>query len=197
MPVKKFAWSAPIDAVNTTDAYPHPALTLNRIAITETLIPTPASKTFLTSENGVAGTLHPYGKGQAVRLAVLPAVTFVHDALSTKKSDGFLPQGYRTEVAQFIAWPAELAGVPQVGVAYETAPKAVLKRWDGPGRSVVFVIDWAGEPNKDFAVTLPDAAHFTKIRTAHGAKVTVTRDEKKLIKVAFPLNVADAIILEK
>jgi len=198
---KEGAWSWS-DKVTTTKAYPYPELTLTRLALTETLTPTPAAKVILSGETGPAGTLHAYGKGQAVRLAALPAFAYVHEATS-QKNDGYLLPGTRTEAAQFVAWPAELAGVQKVGeVDYGNAPKIVLKRWDSqegstPDTSVVFVIDWTCEPNESFAVTLPDAAHFTKIRSAHGAKVTVTRDAQGKTRVAFPLNMADVIILEK
>ena len=192
------------DVLSTTNAYPYPGLQIKQWRITETLTPLASdTRTILTGNQGnIAGVLHTYGRGKAIRLACLPGDAFVQEAIQGKKFETYLPQEYRTKLARFIAWPAELAGVAPVGKVSSTTPLATLKRWDfgegaTPQRSVVFVIDYSGKPNPDFSVTLPDAAHFTRIRTAHGAKVTVAPGTRGLTQITFPLDVADAIIMEK
>ena len=197
-------WLKPVSEVlSTTDSYPHPELKINRILMNETLNPvSDGTRMLLTGGNGVAtGTLRTCGKGQAIRLGFLPGTAFVHDAAYKKTYERGLPQEYRPELAEFISWPAVLAGVKPVGQLSSTSFLATLKRWDSnegatPKRSVVFVIDYSGKPNPDFSMTLPDAAHFTKIRTAHGAKVTVTPAGQGQTRISFPLYAADAVIFE-
>lgn len=171
-----------------------PPITFKTLAIRETLEPRPDATVFLRRGEKPAGTLHAWGKGTAIRLATLPGLAYLQEAIA-EKWPGLLPTDYRQEMRDFIAWPAKLAGVEPV-VLSKSEPIATVTRWDHPERTLLYVINYAGKPAEDFRMVIPNVKEVTSARTLQGKPVEFEPTPKGALEIRFPLDVADAVILE-
>jgi hypothetical protein len=194
----------PLDQVSTVEGGEAPAVKFNRLCMKEKLYPQEGAVTILkTSADDVAGVMNRKGKGIAVRVAALPGITYLHDAVNrtTYDPETYLPKKYNSKLRDFIAWPARLAKAATVAAC--NAPIAEITRYDAggkdalPERSVLFVVDYTAEPRPDFTMTLPRAAHFTRAYTARGAEVKLKPSADGQLEVAFPLDATDAVVLQK
>ncbi len=183
-----------IQSVPTEDARTPPSITFQTLGVRETLKPHPGATVFLQRGEKPAGTIHAWGKGIAIRLAALPGLAYLQEAIA-EKWPGFLPTAYRAEMRDFIAWPAKLAGVEPV-VSAKSEPLATITRWDHPERTLLYVINYAGAPAEDFHMILPNAEGFTTARTLQGKSVKLKPTAEGSLEIRFPLNVADAVVLE-
>jgi hypothetical protein len=177
-----------------------PQVSFNLLSYRETLTPAANAKVILQNKTGAAaGVLHSFGKGQAIRLAASPGLTYVNDAIHDKAYDAetYLPKNYNKELRDFIAWPATLAKATRV--AHASTPITEITRYDGQAagksRAVVFVIDHNTAPNPNFSMALPQSAQFTKAYSASGKPVTIKKVGDAL-QVSFALEMTDAIVLE-
>jgi len=128
---------------------------------------------------------------------VLPGIAYLKDALGDEDIPARLLDGYREELRDFIVWPAKLAGVQPVALE-KNAPLAAVTRWDHPKRSILYVIDYSGKKTPNFSLRIPDAAGFTKARTLQGKPVKwKPSGNPGEWDILFPLDVADAVILER
>jgi hypothetical protein len=189
-----------LDVLSSIPSSGAPQVSFNQLSYRETLVPAADTKVVLQNKAGAAaGVLHAFGKGQAIRLAASPGLTYVNDAIRDKTYDAetYLPKNYNPALRDFLAWPATLAKATRVAIA--STPITEITRYDGQSngksRAVVFVIDHNATPNPNFSMTLPQAGNFTKASSASGKPVTI----KKLgdsLQVSFALNTTDAIVLE-
>jgi hypothetical protein len=155
-------------------------------------------KLLLTNETGkVMGTLNKIGRGVALRVAALPGLAYLNHAVRDKTydSDTYAPRGYDPETRDFLSLPARLANVPYV--AKSNLESGEITRYDAPGRSVLFVVNFGAQEKADFSMVVPDATWAKKAYCADGAKVLLTKEANGLTHVSFPLNVAGAVVLEK
>jgi hypothetical protein len=189
-----------LDELTTGEASGAPAVTFNQLSYRETLTPTADAKVILKNKAGeAAGVLHPFGKGTAIRLAAVPGITYLNDAMRGKDYDinSYLPKNYNKALRDFIAWPAVLAKAFHVADA--STPITEITRYDGKtgnkARAVFFVIDHNAEPNPNFSMMLPQTGQFTKAYSASGKPVAVKKIGDAL-QVSFALDVADAVVLE-
>ncbi len=194
----------PLDVLKSIDGSNCPAVRLDQLCLKETISPSDGAVPILeTSDGRPAATMHDFGSGRAIRMAALPGIAYIHSAIRRLKydADSYLPKRYDPRLREFIAWPSALAGAAKLGET--NAPTAVLTRYDAgeefthPERSVVFVVDYSGEPRKDFTAVLPDAAHFRRVRTARGADIKWKPLPDGKMEIAFPLDLTDAVVLEK
>jgi hypothetical protein len=173
-------------------------LQFDQLSYREALQPQGEAGVLLKDAAGaVMGTRNAAGKGTALRLAALPGLAYLNRATRGADYDinSYLPQDFDPALRNFLALPARLAKVEPVAQSNLDIPEIV--RYDAPGRSVVFVINYAGKEKPDFSMLLPDASWATKARTADGAKVTLRKEAGGMTRVSFPLNVAGAVVLEK
>lgn len=177
-----------------------PQVSFNQLSYRETLTPDANAKVLLRNKEGaVAGVLHAFGKGQAIRLAASPGLTYVNDAIRDKSynAESYLPKNYNPALRDFIAWPATLAKATRVAEA--STPITEITRYDGvtagKARAVIFVIDHNATPYPNFSMTLPQSAQFTKAYSASGKPVTIKKIGDAL-QVSFALDTTEAIVLE-
>jgi hypothetical protein len=177
-----------------------PPVVFNQLSYRETLTPAAGTKVILKNKAGeAAGVLHAFGKGTAIRVAAVPGITYLNDAVRGKDYDieSYLPKNYNKALRDFIAWPAMLAKAFRV--AHASTPITEITRYDGKtgtkARAVFFVIDHNAEPNPNFSMTLPQAGQFTKAYSASGKPVAIKKIGDAL-QVSFVLDVTDAVVLE-
>jgi hypothetical protein len=178
-----------------TDSAP---LQFDQLCYRESLQPQDGARVILKDAAGTAmGTQNAVGKGTAFRIAALPGLAYLNRAVRDEDYDidSYLPQKYDPALRDFLTLPAILAKAEPTAKSKLATPEIV--RYDAPGRSVLFVINYAGKQKPDFSMQVPDATWATKARTADGAKVTLQREANGLTRVSFPLNVAGAVVLEK
>jgi hypothetical protein len=186
-----------LDTLNTTDPQTS-AFQFDQLCIRETLQPLANVKLLLTNETGkVMGTLNKIGRGVALRVAALPGLAYLNHAVRDKTydSDTYAPRGYDPETRDFLSLPARFANVPYV--AKSNLESGEITRYDAPGRSVLFVVNFGAQEKADFSMVVPDATWAKKAYCADGAKVLLTKEANGLTHVSFPLNVAGAVVLEK
>ena len=185
-----------LDKLVPVDGAGMPATALNQLFIREQLVPEPSARTILTDSAGnPAGVVNTFGGGLAIRIAALPALSYIHEALQGEDVDAYLPRNFRPALRDFITWPARQAQA--VRVASAGSPIAEIVRYDGADHAIVFVIDHEAEPTDRYAFELFDAAGFTKAFTAAGASVELTPKPNGALEITLPMNVADAIVLTR
>jgi hypothetical protein len=170
----------------------------DQLCYSETLQPEAGAKVLFKDKSGaVMGTENSVGKGTAIRLAVLPGLAYLNHATRDKDydDDTYLPQNYDVAQRDFLSLPARLANVDKVAQSNLDIPE--ITRYDAPGHSVIFVVNYAGKVKNDFSMLVPDASWATKAFCADGAKVLLSNEANGMTKVSFPLNVAGAVVLEK
>lgn len=174
-----------------------PATALDQLFLSERLSPRAGAETILSTPKGEpAGVVNAAGKGLSVRLAALPALAYVHEALQPPyEIESYLPTAYRAALRDFIAWPAQRAGATRV--AASACPIAEIVRYDGPDRAVIFLIDHTAKPNPRFTFQLFDAAGFTKAVAATGAAVELSDKGNGTLELTLPLSTADAVVLTR
>lgn len=174
-----------------------PKVELNQLCYREHLAPAPGATVILQRKGGeAAGVLNSFGKGRAVRVAAVPGITYVNDAVRSRDYDieSYLPRNYRPELRAFLTWPAHLAGVPPI--ATSTAPLLEVTRYDADNRSVIFLIDHSVTP-QELTLTLPQAAQFTHAFSARGKPVRLKPRPNGVLEILIPLNVTDAVVLSQ
>ena len=175
-----------------------PSVRMRQLCARETLQPLTGAVTILAFTNGApAGVFNHCGKGAAIRLATLPGIAYLHEAIRDMSydADTYSPTNYPPAVRDFIAWPAAMTGAFRTAQA--SSPIAEVVRYDGPNRAVLFVIDHRMRSDVDFRMTVAEAAQFNMARTARGAVVRMRRTKDGALELAFPLDQADAVVLEK
>ncbi len=182
--------------VRTTAGLEMPSVAFPLLALRERLELLPGAQMALEHEGNPVGVLHAHGKGRTLRLAGLPGLAYFHEAMrQAPEGRQSLPQGFRRELRDFIAWPARWAGVEPVVEA--EAPLVEVARWDHPDRTLLYVVDYGGTPQPGFSLRLPDAGGFVAAHTVRGQPVRLKAGEGGRLEVAFPLDVADVVILER
>ena len=174
-----------------------PGGSFNRLCVSETLSPAEGARVVLRDGSGrPAGVVTTHGKGRAVRVAAVPGIAYLNDAVRDKdyNPESYLPRAYRAELREFLTWPARLGGARPV--ATSDAPLLEVARYDAAGRAVLFVIDHGAEP-RQLTLTLPDAARFTRARSARGRPVTLAKGNDGSLRVSLPLDVTDAVVLQE
>lgn len=174
-----------------------PPVSFRTLGIREKLTALPGASVILQRSEAPAGVMNAWGQGRAIRLAALPGLAYLQEAVGEKEVPAtMLPDGYQGELRDFIAWPAKLAGVEPVALE-KNAPLAAVTRWDHPKRSILYIINYSGQPIPDFSLKIPDAVGFTKARTLRGKPVTLHPSAiPDALEIRFALDVADAVILE-
>jgi hypothetical protein len=172
-----------------------PTTELDQLCYRERLEALPGAELLFSDSAGQpAAARNKLGSGTAIRLAALPGISYVHEACQPPYDpDTYLPRQFRTDLRDFIAWPARFAGARPVGTAQ--SPVAEIARYDAPDRTVLFVIDHAAQSVGRFTLQIPDAAGFTRAITASGKPVELARGADDSVTLSLPLNVADAIVL--
>lgn len=172
-----------------------PKVDFNRLGMLETLVPETGGTIFMNSQEGApTGVFRKYGDGTSVRFAALPGIAYVNEAIRVRDVPVILPRGYRRELRDLIAWPATIANAEVM--AEMSSPKATVARWDGNGNSNLYVIDYSGDPIRDFSLTIPDGGNFSEARSARGFPVQMSPTEEGALRLTFDLEGADAIILK-
>jgi hypothetical protein len=186
-----------LDTLSPVAGSDTPAVMIEQLCFQERLTAMDGARVILTNRAGEpAAVVHRLGRGTAIRLAALPGVSYVHEAIQPPYSiDSYLPKSFRAGLRDFLAWPARLAGATRVAAAL--CPIAEIVRYDGPDRVVVFVIDHRAEPVGQFTFDLFDAAGWTKATTASGARVELAPTAGGVVRVSLPLSAADAVLLSK
>lgn len=185
-----------LDVLSSVAGSGAPEVSFNQLSFREILTPAAEVKVILKNKAGeTAGVLHKFGKGTAIRVAAAPGITYLNDAVKEKDYDidSYLPKKYRTELRDFIAWPAKLAGAARIAEA--NAPITEITRYDAKDRAVVFVINHQAAPMQNFIMKLPQAGHFTKAYTASGKPVQLKSLAGGVLQVSLPLDVTDAVVL--
>lgn len=187
----------PLDTLIPTEPTDVPTVSLPQLCFTERLEVRTGAKVILTNQAGQpAGVVNPFGKGTAIRVAALPGLTYLHEALQPPYDPTtYLPRNFRTELRDFLAWPAKRAGAARVAEAF--SPIAEIVRYDGPDRAVVFVIDHRAEPTERFQFKLFDADGLARGLAATGVPVELQQTEPEVLTVSLPLHAADAVVLLK
>ena len=187
----------PLDTLNPVAGSDAPAATLPQLCFQERLTELAGARTILSNRAGEpAGIVHRLGRGTAIRLAALPGVSYVHEAIQPPYAIGsYLPKSFRAELRDFLAWPARLGGASRVAAA--DCPIAEIVRYDGPERAMVFVIDHRAEPAGRFTFDLFDAAGWTRAMAASGARVELAPSAGGVLRISLPLSAADAVVLSK
>lgn len=173
-----------------------PAAELNQLFVREQLAPGPGAEVILSDGEGrPAGVVSAFGRGLAVRIAALPALSYIHEALQGEDVNVYLPKAFSKALRDFIVWPARKARAYRVAEA--ESPIAEIVRYDGADHAVVFVIDHNAEPTDRFAFELFDAAGFTKAFTAAGVEARLAPRANGVLEISLPMNVGDAIMLTR
>ena len=151
---------------------------------------------FLLKEGQPAGVTNYFGSGFAIRVAGLPGLSYLNEAIRDDDydPDRYLPQKFNPALRDFIVWPAKLADAEQMAMTSE--PIAEIVRYDGSDRSVLFVLDHSIKKHDAFLLKIPDALLFTSAYTATGNPVQLGM-EGDLRTILLPLDVADAIVLKR
>jgi hypothetical protein len=186
-----------LDRLAPSDTFVKEVAPLDQLCFEESLEPLQASEVILRNRAGrPAGTIHKMGRGTAIRLAALPGVSYVHEAVQPPYDpDSYLPKQFRPELCRMIAWPARLAGATRLAAAESQAAEIV--RYDGPDRAVVFLIDHRGERTASFSFELFHAAGFTRAVAVTGSRVELAQASDGRLRVSLPINACDAIVLLK
>jgi hypothetical protein len=175
-----------------------PRAAFNQLCFREELDPVAGTPVILRNQAGKpAGVLHHSGQGTAIRVAALPGITYLNDAVRDKAYDPEtrLPQNYRRELRDFIAWPARLGGAARV--AETNGPVCEVTRYDGKDRTLLFVIDHRAAPAPGFALKLPQAAGLRRAYTARRKRVRLQSLAGGALQIQFPLDVTDVVVLER
>jgi hypothetical protein len=184
----------PLGVIKTVAGSGAPDVEFNRLCATETLTPAADAKVVLRDQvGGVAGVLHSFGKGMALRVAALPGITYLNDAVRGASFDieSYHPTQYRPELRDFIAFLPKLAHAERVET---NAPIAEVVRYDARDRSVLIVVNH-GAPVPNFEVTLRDA-QVANGYSGTGTPVAVHgTGAEGTVNVQFDLKEADAIVL--
>ncbi|HWL53913.1 MAG TPA: hypothetical protein VNQ90_15845 [Chthoniobacteraceae bacterium] len=188
-----------LSPLGRVDAVGEAAPGWERRGLVEALEPAGKARiTLQTPEGEPAGVAARYGKGAAHRWGALPGLAYLVEAMEASPSGAAerLPHGYRRELARWIAAPVARAGVEPVAVS--SAPLATVVRWDHPAspspRSLFYVIDFSGRPAPEFEMVVSGA--FTRARSPRGTQITLQPLPEGRTRVRFPLDVADAVVLE-
>jgi hypothetical protein len=186
-----------LDRVVPSGTFAKEVAPLDQLCLAESLEPLAGAEVILKNREGrPGGTIHKTGRGTAIRLAALPGVSYVHEAVQPPYDpDSYLPRQFRPELCRMIAWPACLAGATRMA-ATDSQPAEIV-RYDGPDRAVVFVIDHRGERTASFSFELFQAGGFTRAIAATGSRVELIQTGGGRLKVSLPMNACDAIVLLK
>ena len=72
-----------------------------------------------------------------------------------------------------------------------------MTRYDAADRSLLIAINYANHKVDDFSMVVPDAAWAKSAFTASGAKATLQPAANGAMRVSFPLDRADAVVLQR
>jgi hypothetical protein len=187
----------PLAPLTPTEPVDAPAVALEQFCFAERLEALAGAQVILTNQEGQpAGVVNQFGQGMVIRVAALPGLSYLHEALQPPYDPNtYLPQNFRAELRDFIAWPARRAGAARVAEA--SSPIAEIVRYDGPDRAVMFVIDHLAKPTERFECQLFDARGFTRALSATGVPVELKQTRPDVLTVSLPLQAADAVVLLK
>lgn len=171
----------------------------DQLCVRETLSPAPEANVLLRNKEGrPTGTFHRYGQGAAIRLAALPGIAYLHGAKREQKSDpvtteSYLVRAFRKDLRNFICWPAAEARAARV--ATWEAPAMEVVRYDKPQEVVLFLLNYSGVSEPEFAFRLPDGAKFTSARSLRGARVILEPMADGAANIRVALDTADTLVL--
>ncbi|NQU41289.1 MAG: hypothetical protein HQ523_15175 [Lentisphaerae bacterium] len=175
-----------------------PDVTFNQLCASETLSASGNATTFLIDQQtNTVGTIHYYGAGVAIRVAGMPGLSYLNEAVKGQGYDinSYTPRNFPADLRDFIAWPAELADARRVASTEE--PICEIVRYDGEGKSVVFVVDHDAVSKESVMIEIHDASQFNKVWTASCNPVRFFKKPNGVLVVRLPMFVADAIVLEE
>jgi hypothetical protein len=169
-------------------------VSFHRLCIKETLTPLRGAKVALRDESGApSGVFHEFGRGSALRIAALPGVAYLNDAVTDPAFDieSYRPTRYRTELRDFIAFAATTAHAERVET---NAPTVEVVRYDAVDRTVLIVVNHgAPVPNFQMKVATPAMAGYS----ASGIPVAIRGLGRGVAEVSFRLEAADAIVITR
>ena len=185
-------------AVISTTGEDTPQVIFDQLCFSEKIAPHDKAMTIAKTAKGhCAGVKNKFGKGIAIRIAAMPGISYVNEAVKGKDYDieAYLPKKFGKSLREFIAWPAKLAKA--VKIAETKEPITEIIRYDGKNHAVVFIIDHDAAKKKEMIFRLFDAGQFTKAYSATGEPVKIRKQKNNTLLVTMPMNIADAIVLEK
>jgi len=181
-----------------------PRVEFSQLCWREKLVAADGAQVACTLEDGTpASVLNRCGSGVALRLAALPGVAYVHDAVNAEEYWGKegvkspycrLPRKFRPELRDLIAWAAQQSGAARLADC--DAPIVEFTRYDAEDRAVVFIIDHGLDARETFTFVLPDAARFTKAVSARGRPVQMEKLPQGKARIRLPLAISDAVVLK-
>ena len=175
-----------------------PQVEFDQLCFSEGIEPLDKAMTIAQTAKGhCAGVKNKFGKGIAIRIAAMPGISYVNEAVKGKDYDiqSYLPKKFGKALREFIVWPAKLANARRIAITQE--PITEIVRYDGKDRAVVFVIDHDAVKKEKINFSLPYAGQFTKVYSASGEPVKIREQKNNMLLVTMPMNIADAIVLEK
>jgi hypothetical protein len=194
-PYYEFRLLRPRGRMWTTTALGIPAMSFDRLCAEETLEPAADAIVIAQDDAGApAAVRHAYGRGTALRVAGLPGLAYLHDAVAKSGYDpaSYQPRAFRPALRDFITSAALLAKAEKVGT---NAPTVEIVRNDAVDRSVLIVVNH-GEPVPAFVMDVPDLRGTTAY-SATGTPVTVSRGARGSMQLSFALDVADAVVVAR
>ena len=195
----------PLSTITSVEAQSLPPVAFSQLCYKERLEPLPGAKIVCTLDDGSpAGLLNQCGKGTALRLAALPGVAYIHDAVNAAEYWGEkgrearycrLPRKFKKELRDLIAWPAQHAGAAKV--AQCDSPVVEFTRYDAEDRLVIFIIDHNLDAQPDFSFVLPDVGKVASASSARGREVGIQQLEGGKVRLTLALDIADAVVLRR
>jgi len=174
------------------------SIKFDQLCVQETLEPAKNGKVILKNANGkCAGIKNSFGSGTAIRVAGFPGISYLYEAVKGKDYDikAYLPKKFSKDLREFIVWPAKLANAEKIAETKE--PITEIVRYDGKDKAVVFIIDHDAAKKENMTFQLFNAGQFTKAYSATGNPVKIQKQKGNILQITMPMNIADAIVLEK
>jgi hypothetical protein len=158
----------------------------------EGLQPGSATVEATLASGGADITLNHYGKGTAIAYGFFPGRQFF---VSPGQADpGWLPTAWGQQQQQVAVEPAVLANTPRPVVVSQDGVEADLLTSD-KGDAIV-LLNWTDQPLSRLTVTVPDAAQFTRVRSAQGAALQTQVNADGSLTITLPLANVDVLTLD-
>jgi Ca2+-binding RTX toxin-like protein len=167
--------------------------------VIEALQPADASNPLFSVEatlgTGAAGiTLNHYGKGTAIAYGFFPGQQFFVSPGLGLADPGWLPTEWGQQQRQLAVKPAALANTPRPVVVSQDGVEADLLT-SAKGDAIV-LLNWTDQPLAQLTVTVPDAAQFTRVRSAQGAALQTQVNADGSLTITLPLANVDVLTLD-
>jgi hypothetical protein len=150
-----------------------------------------------TLGTGVAGiTRNRYGAGTAIAYAFFPGDQYFRSPdrrYGEQSSEHWLPQHWGDLQRQVAVEPAALAHTPRPVIVSTPGVEAELLQSD-KGLAIV-LLNWTDQPISQLTVTVPNADHFFRARSAQGVDVQ-TQVQGDSVTITLPLDHVDVVMLD-